>query len=68
MMSDNIEKMAFSVEEAAMRANIGRDGIYSAIRDGRLEAKKAGRRTLIMADALHRFLDSLPSLQLPSNE
>ena len=65
-MSDVVEKLAFSIDEAAVRANIGRDGIYQAIREKRLDAKKAGRRTLITAEALRRFIDSLPPLQLPS--
>jgi excisionase family DNA binding protein len=64
-MDDRLEKMAFSVDEAAMRAGLGRDRIYAAIRDGELIAKKFGRRTLITADALRRFLEGLPSLRLP---
>ena len=64
-MDDKIQKMAFSVDEAAMRAGLGRDAIYSAVREGKLEAKKMGRRTLVTADALRRYLDSLPSFQLP---
>jgi excisionase family DNA binding protein len=64
-MSDVTEKLAFSIDEAAVRANIGRDGIYQAIREKRLDAKKAGRRTLITAEALRRFIDNLPPLQLP---
>jgi excisionase family DNA binding protein len=57
--------MAMSVAEAAVEARIGRDGIYDAIRDGRLEARKWGRRTLITYEALQRFLNGLPPLQLP---
>jgi len=64
-MSDGVEKLAFSIDEAAVRANIGRDGIYQAIREKRLDAKKAGRRTLIPADALRHFIENLPSLQMP---
>ena len=58
-------RMAMSVAEAAIEANIGRDGIYEAIRVGRLEARKWGRRTLITDEALQRFLNGLPPLQLP---
>ena len=58
------ERLAFSVDEAGLRTTLGRDKIYEAIKEGRLEAKKAGRRTLITADALRRFLDSLPLLEL----
>jgi excisionase family DNA binding protein len=64
-MDDTVEKMAFSVEEAAMRSGLGRDRIYGYIREGRLNARKAGRRTLITADALRSFLNSLPTLRLP---
>src|SRR5262249_43307890 len=45
-------RMAMSVAEAANEANIGRDGIYEAIWEGRLEARKWGRRTLITDEAL----------------
>jgi excisionase family DNA binding protein len=58
-------RMAVSVAEAAVETGVGRDKLYAAIRDGRLEAKKFGRRTLITYDALRRFLDALPPLQLP---
>jgi len=57
--------MAMSVAEAADEAGIGRDGIYAAIRQGRLEARKWGRRTIITEEALQRFLNELPPLQLP---
>jgi len=56
--------MAMSVAAAAVEAGIGRDGIYGAIREGRLEARKWGRRTLITDEALQRFLNGLPPLQL----
>ncbi len=59
-MSDTIEKLAYSITEASARANICRDGIYRAIREGRLEARKSGRRTLITDEALKRFVDNLP--------
>jgi excisionase family DNA binding protein len=58
-------RMALSVAEAAVEAGVGRDQVYNAIRDGRLEARKWGRRTLITYDALQRFLNGLPSLRLP---
>jgi excisionase family DNA binding protein len=58
-------RIALSVAEAAVEAGVGRDQVYAAIREGRLEARKWGRRTIITYDALRRFLDSLPPLQLP---
>jgi excisionase family DNA binding protein len=62
---DRRRYMAMSVAEAADEAGIGRDGIYAAIREGRLEARKWGRRTLITHEALQHFLNALPPLQLP---
>jgi excisionase family DNA binding protein len=58
-------KLAYTVDEAAFRAGLGRDAIYDAVREGKLEAKKKGRRTLVTADALRRYLENLPALQLP---
>ena len=58
-------RLALSVAEAAVEAGVGRDQVYAAIRDGRLEARKWGRRTLITYEALQRFLNGLPPLQLP---
>ncbi len=53
-----------SIADAALEARCGRDKIYRAIRDGRLIARKFGRRTIIRADDFDRFLDELPLLEL----
>jgi excisionase family DNA binding protein len=58
------EKLAFSVAEAAVHADLCRDNIYRAIRDGDLRARKAGRRTLILRTDLEAYLQNLPSLAL----
>jgi excisionase family DNA binding protein len=39
---------------------LGRDSIYKAIRARHLPARKLGRRTLILATDLQRFLEKLP--------
>jgi excisionase family DNA binding protein len=54
--------LAYSIAAAAAKADICRDTIYTAIRQGRLRAKKCGRRTLIMENDLHEFLAELPDL------
>ena len=59
-----IDQLAMSIDEAARRAGLGRDKIYTAVKEGKLEARKAGRRTLVTADALRRFIDNPPTLQL----
>ena len=55
-----IDKLAFSPDEAASRAGVGRTFIFSEIKKGRLEAVKAGTRTLVTRDALTGWLKSLP--------
>lgn len=57
-------KIAFSVAEAAVHADVCRDTIYSAIREGNLRARKAGRRTLILRADLEAYLQNLPCLEL----
>lgn len=56
----DISPLAFSVTEAARRAGIGRTLIYEIINRGELRVKKLGRRSLILADDLQRWLSRLP--------
>jgi excisionase family DNA binding protein len=53
-------RAAHSIAETCALTGLGRDSIYSAIRSGRLLARKLGRRTLITDDDLHQFLAGLP--------
>lgn len=55
------EKLAFSPDEAAHRAGVGRTLIFAEIKSGRLEARKAGARTLITDAALSAWLAALPT-------
>jgi excisionase family DNA binding protein len=55
-----IGRAAHSIAECCVLTGIGRDTIYCAIRAGKLVARKLGRRTLVTADDLHRFLEGLP--------
>ncbi len=54
-------KVGLSVEEAVTASSIGRTKIFRAIRDGRLKARKDGRRTIILAPDLVEFLSELPT-------
>lgn len=51
---------AYTTEDALRIAGIGRTYLYELIKEKRIRAKKAGRRTLIVAESLHAWLDSLP--------
>ena len=53
-------KLGLTVEEAADVSSIGRTRLYQAIKEGRLKARKDGRRTVIVVDDLKVFLLSLP--------
>ena len=57
------EPLAFSVAEACSAARIGRTSLYEAIRCGRLRAVKHAKRTLILAQDLRRWLESLPAVE-----
>jgi excisionase family DNA binding protein len=54
--------LAFSVAEACLAARAGRTALYEAIRSGALRAVKRGRRTIVLADDLRRYLESLPAV------
>ena len=55
--------LAYSIAEACSVARAGRTALYEAIRSGALRAVKRGRRTLVLADDLRRYLESLPALE-----
>ena len=51
-----MEKLAYSINEAARTLSLGRTSIYAMIADKRLEAFKLGRRTLIKAESVRRLV------------
>lgn len=53
--------LAVSIEEAARRAGVGRGYLYQQITQGRLRARKAGRRTLVTLADLAAWLEQLPT-------
>ena len=55
-------RRAFTVKEFGAAYGIGRSRTYEEIATGRLEARKAGGRTLIAADSAERWWASLPRL------
>ncbi|NHN86311.1 helix-turn-helix domain-containing protein [Acetobacter musti] len=55
--------LAYQIDEAAKICGLGRTRLYDAIREGRLIAHKFGRRTVIRAENLTAFLDSLEPLR-----
>jgi excisionase family DNA binding protein len=53
-----MEALAVSINDAARVLGLGRTSIYAMIADGRLEAFKLGRRTLVKADSIRRLVAS----------
>lgn len=50
------EPLAYSVHEACRVSSLGRTRLYQLIAEGRLEARKIGKRTLIPAASLRRLI------------
>jgi excisionase family DNA binding protein len=65
-MDETSSTVAYTVAQTMMRLNLGRDSIYKAIRDGRLRARKFGKRTVITGADIERFLESLPTFESPN--
>jgi len=55
-------RRAYSVPEAMCVLGLCRDTLYKLIREGRLPARKIGRRTVVLESDLQQFLESLPKL------
>jgi excisionase family DNA binding protein len=54
------EVMALTITEAVRASGIGRTRLYELIRDGRIDARKDGSRTLVMPKSLRKYIASLP--------
>jgi excisionase family DNA binding protein len=51
-----MEPLAVSINDTAKVLGLGRTSIYALIADGRLEAFKLGRSTLIRAESIRRLV------------
>lgn len=51
-----MEPLALSINETAKTLSLGRTSIYAMIADGRLDAFKLGRRTLIRMESIRRLV------------
>jgi len=60
-MSQN--PIALKIPEACTAARVGRTSLYEAIKRGELRALKRGKSTLILADDLRRWVESLPTVE-----
>jgi excisionase family DNA binding protein len=62
------EVIAHTIADAAKVSGLGRTSLYELIGAGRIEARKAGNRTLIPADSLRAYLASLPRADIRTGQ
>ena len=55
-----MDKVAYSVAEVLATTSIGRSRFYKAVKEKKIRTRKFGGRTLILAEDLKAFLQSLP--------
>ena len=53
---EDVEQLAYSINDTAKALSLGRTSIYALIGDGKLDTFKLGRRTLIKADSIRRLV------------
>ena len=57
---NSIEHLAYTIEGARAASGLARSRLFLLIASGDLEARKAGRRTLIVGDSLRAYVAKLP--------
>ncbi len=56
-------KLSYTINEACESIGIGRTKLYREIDEGRIKPRKLGKRTIILADDLQNYLNSLPAAE-----
>ena len=55
-------KLAYGIKEVGRAINAGQSTVYEYIKIGKIRAVKHGRRTLVLAADLERYLGGLPAI------
>ena len=56
-------RLAYTAEEVAEMVGIGRSKLYQHINTGQLQAKKLGRRTIVLKNDLEAYVLELESYE-----
>ncbi len=56
--SNGLAPITCSVKAAVAATGLGKDTIYSMIKDGKLEAATVGKRRLVFVDSLQTYLEA----------
>ncbi len=59
-MRDVAKPLAYTIEGAVQASGATRSRLFELIAQGALDARRAGKQTLILADSLEAYLKSLP--------
>lgn len=62
------EPLAYTIPAAVKAAAVSRTELYRAVGRGELTLRKRGKRSLILADELRRWVQSLPAAITPSSK
>jgi excisionase family DNA binding protein len=55
--ADQLQPLVYSVKEACKATSLGKTYLYHLIKEGRLEVRKIGNRTIIPAASLHALIE-----------
>ena len=56
-------KLAYTVREAIREIGIGRTKFYREIAEGKIKPRKIGKKTIILAEDIEAYLQSLPTME-----
>jgi hypothetical protein len=63
-----IETLAYTIADAVQVSGIRRTRLYELVGAGKVDARKAGGRTLIMAESLRAYLANLPAADIRTGQ
>jgi hypothetical protein len=55
-----MSKISVTISEAVQMTGIGRSSLYILFREGKIQPRKSGKRTLVLVEELRRYVESLP--------
>jgi excisionase family DNA binding protein len=61
--AESIQQRAMSVDDFCRRYRVGRTTTYQEIKEGRLRARKVGKRTIIGDDDAEEWFQRLPVIE-----
>ncbi len=62
------EPLAYRIDDAKRLIGCGTTRLYELIGAGVLDARKAGSRTIIVAESLRKYVENLPKAQITTGQ